>query len=144
MQKQNLSKNTAKCSKSSQRDFNSPLGGMTQDQSLLKTAGNRQNWQKSQEFTNLGMNVKNLREFESQHRSYHAQNISHLPKITELRTKHSDRRIEDISPHHPAESAQLLLESDRQLRGGGKSEEETSTKEVQDKHLTSLLHKIDE
>ena len=30
------------------------------------------------------------------------------------------------------------------MRGGGKSEEETSTKEVQDKHLTSLLHKIDE
>lgn len=70
MQKQNLSKNTAKCSKSAQRDFNRQLGGMTQDQSLLKTAGNCQNWQNSQEFTNLGMNGKRLEEFESQHRPY--------------------------------------------------------------------------
>ena len=140
--RKSIEKTAKSSSKYDRRDLKTPLGSFTQDQIQPQPAENYQHPLESEKFTNLGMNGKKLEEFESPHRPCQAQNISHLPKITELRTKHSDRRDEDISPQYPAESTHLLLASDRQLRGGGKSEG-TSKKEAQDKHLTSLLHKID-
>mgnify|MGYP000856791752 FL=1 len=143
MQSQQSRPKIAKCSKSAQRDLKSALGGITQDQSGSQNAGNHYKPKKNEEFTNLRLNGEKIEEFERHSCSYQVQNMSHLSKITELRSKYSNTREDHISPKNTAEDGQILLESAKQLRGGGENEE-TSMKEAQAQHLTSLRKKIDD
>ena len=144
MQVQQNRKKTTKGSKSAQSDLNNPLSSQTQDQSQQQTAGNHQKWQENQEYTNLVVNEEKIEEFKSYSCSYQAQNLSLLLKVAEDHSKNSNRRELNIFCKDTAGTAQVLLESGKQLRGEGGEIEAPFAEEVQNQHLTGLLHKIDE